>query len=217
VTTTFSPSIDWGAKFLRSATWVFVAFVFAAAMPVALAMLAVRTTEWGRQFARITGDMQFTRKPVDTLDQRIQQDIDIFTTGVGSEPNNPSYTSNYILVFGAVEAVLSAVSFGVILWELSSPLTWLGVTLPKALFWIAMSYVLTATVIAFAIGRPMIWLSYVNELRNASFRYALVRLREAGAAPPASSSASPSPGCCRPGPRRCSSTNRPRRWTRVWS
>ncbi|MDO3639522.1 ABC transporter ATP-binding protein/permease [Mycolicibacterium arseniciresistens] len=126
--------------------------------------------------------MQFGRQPVDNPDQRIQADIDIFTTGAGAEPNNPAYTSSHVLVFGAVEAVLSALFFGIILWELSGPLSWLGVTVPRALFWIVLAYVLAATVVAFVIGRPMIRYSYVNELRNASFRYALVRMRDAGAA-----------------------------------
>ena len=41
---------------------------------------------------------------------------------------------------------------------------------------------LAATVVAFVIGRPLIRLSYLNELRNAGFRYALVRVRDASAA-----------------------------------
>ena len=36
---------------------------------------------------------QFFRNPNDNPDQRIQQDIDIFTTGVGGQPNNPAYGS----------------------------------------------------------------------------------------------------------------------------
>ena len=39
-----------------------------------------------------------------------------------------------------------------------------------------------ATVIAFWIGRPIIWLSFNNEKFNAAFRYALVRLRDASEA-----------------------------------
>ena len=57
-----------------------------------------------------------------------------------------------------------------------------GVTLPRALFWIVIVYVLVATIVAFVIGRPLIRLSYLNELRNAGFRYALVRVRDASAA-----------------------------------
>ena len=85
-------------------------------------------------------------------------------------------------MFGAVAAVLSVFAFGSILWQLSGALTLGGITLPRALFWIVIAYVLAATVIAFVIGRPLIQLSYLNELRNAGFRYALVRVRDASAA-----------------------------------
>jgi vitamin B12/bleomycin/antimicrobial peptide transport system ATP-binding/permease protein len=136
--------------------------------------------DWLGDFAYFRA--QFAGRPVDNPDQRIQQDIDIFATGVGGEPNNPTYTSGQTLLFGAVEAVLSVFSFGAILWRLSEPLTVARVTLSHALFWIVIVYVLVATIVAFVIGRPLIRLSYLNELRNAGFRYALIRLREAGAA-----------------------------------
>nr|WP_311736227.1 ABC transporter ATP-binding protein/permease [Mycolicibacterium iranicum] len=125
---------------------------------------------------------QFAGRPIDNPDQRIQQDVDIFTANVGSYTNNPIYNSSNTLLFGAVEAVLSVLSFGPILWRLSEPVTLGGMTLPRALFWIVVVYVLVATVVAFVIGRPLIRLSYLNELRNAGFRYALVRVRDAGAA-----------------------------------
>jgi len=125
---------------------------------------------------------QFSRQPIDNPDQRIQQDIDIFTAGVGGEPNNPAHPSDRLLLFGAVEAVVSVFSFGLILWNLSGPLTLGTVTLPRALFCVVIGYVLAATVIAFVIGRPLIRLSFMNELLNAGFRYALVRLRDASAA-----------------------------------
>ena len=125
---------------------------------------------------------QFSRQPIDNPDQRIQQDIDIFTTGVGGEANNPARDSADTLLFGAVQSVLVVFSFGAILWRLSGPLTLGGVTLPRALFWIVIAYVLAVTAIAFVIGRPLIRFSYLNELRNAGFRYALVRCRDASAA-----------------------------------
>lgn len=125
---------------------------------------------------------QFAGRPIDNPDQRIQQDVDVFTTGVGGDTNNPIYNSGNTLLFGAVEAVLSVLSFGTILWRLSEPVTLGGVTLQRALFWIVLVYVLVATIVAFAIGRPLIRLSYLNELRNAGFRYALVRVREGSAA-----------------------------------
>ena len=66
---------------------------------------------------------QFARQPIDNPDQRIQQDIDVFTTGVGGAAEQPIVRLDHTLLFGAVEAVLSVFSFGAILWQLSGPLT----------------------------------------------------------------------------------------------
>ena len=41
---------------------------------------------------------------------------------------------------------------------------------------------LAATVIAFWIGRPLIRLSFLNEMRNASFRYAMIRVKDSASA-----------------------------------
>ncbi len=140
---------------------------------------------------RLTGDWltgrayyrgRFAEPTIDNPDQRIQQDIDVFTTGIGTGPNVPSYYSQSILLFGAVNSVASVASFAVILWRLSGSLTLFGVEIPKALFWIVIAYVLTASVIAFRIGHPLIRLSFRNEQTNAAFRYALVRLRDAAEA-----------------------------------
>ena len=290
---TFRPSIDWSHEFVSSAFWVLQVWAIAAVALLVVLVLVERTTTWGRQFWRITGDYfkggqsapawgvagllllsvvlvvrinvllsyyandlfsalqvsfqpdsarstgiqgfwstllvfavlavcyvlrtladlyltqrfimrwriwlsrrfiddwlgdyayfrsQFSRQPIDNPDQRIQQDIDIFTAGVGAEPNNPARTSEQLLLFGAVEAVVSVFSFGAILWRLSGPLTLGGVTVPKALFVVVIVYVLAASIVAFVIGRPLIRLSFMNELLNAGFRYALVRFRDSGAA-----------------------------------
>jgi putative ATP-binding cassette transporter len=140
---------------------------------------------------RLTGDWldgkayyraRFIDDTIDNPDQRIQQDIDIFTTGVGPLPNTPNNTTGSTLLFGAINAITSMISFTRILWDLSGPLTVFGATLPRAMFWIGLGYVLFATIIAFWIGRPIIWLSFNNEKFNAAFRYALVRLRDASEA-----------------------------------
>lgn len=123
---------------------------------------------------------RFVRNPVDNPDQRVQADVDIVTTG-SADPNNPAHGSNHILLFGAIESMLTVASFGIILWNLSGPLDLLGVVIPRALFWIVIVYVLAATIVAFWIGRPLIRLSFLNELRNAGFRYAMIRLKDAAA------------------------------------
>ncbi|MDT5264644.1 MAG: vitamin B12/bleomycin/antimicrobial peptide transport system ATP-binding/permease protein [Mycobacterium sp.] len=140
---------------------------------------------------RLTGDWldgdayyrgRFIDDPIDNADQRIQQDIDIFTTGTGPETNTPTVGTAQTLMFGSVTSIVSVVSFTPILWRLAGPLTIFGITVPKALFWMALVYVFFTTVVAFWIGRPPIRLSFRNELTNAAFRYALVRLRDAGEA-----------------------------------
>src|SRR5882757_5671251 len=140
---------------------------------------------------RLTGDWldgkayyrsRFIDDTIDNPDQRIQYDIDIFTAGVGPTPNTPNNTTGSTLLFGAIDAVVTMISFTAILWHISGPLTLFGVTLPRAMFWIGLGYVVLASGIAFWIGKPIIWLAFNNEKYNAAFRYALVRLREASEA-----------------------------------
>ncbi len=125
---------------------------------------------------------RFIDQPIDNADQRIQQDIDIFTTGTGPETNTFTVSTAQTLLFGTVFAIVSVVEFTPILWSLSGPLPVFGLTLPRALFWIALLYVFFTTVVAFWIGHPLIRLTFRNELFNAAFRYALIRLRDAGEA-----------------------------------
>jgi vitamin B12/bleomycin/antimicrobial peptide transport system ATP-binding/permease protein len=140
---------------------------------------------------RLTGDWlegrayyrgRFIDSTIDNPDQRIQQDIDVLTANVGATPNVPSNGTGSVLLFGAINAMLSVVSFTAILWNLSGTLTVFGVSLPRAMFWILIIYVLIATIGGFWIGRPLIGLSFRNEQTNAAFRYALVRVRDAAEA-----------------------------------
>ena len=53
---TFRPSIDWSDEFLNSTLWVLQVWVITASSLLVVLVLVGRTTEWGRQFWRITGD-----------------------------------------------------------------------------------------------------------------------------------------------------------------
>ena len=143
-------------------------------------LTAQLTDDWldGRAYYR---DL-FIDNTIDNPDQRIQQDIDIFTANSGGTPNIPSNGTGSTLLFGAVNAVASVISFAAILWNLSGELNLFGFTLPRAMFWTVLVYVLIATVVAVWLGGPLIWLSFNNEKLNAAFRYALVRLRDAAEA-----------------------------------
>ncbi len=111
---------------------------------------------------------QYLRSPADNPDQRIQQDVASFVS------------ISLTLSMGLVNAVVSMFAFTAILWGLSGPLIVFGFTLPRAMVYLVYLYVIIATSIAFKVGRPLILLSFLNEQFNASYRYALVRLREFG-------------------------------------
>lgn len=109
---------------------------------------------------------RFIDDPIDNPEQRIQSDVDSFTD------------TSQTLVFGLISAMLGLVSFSIILWGLSGPLTLGGITFPRALIFIVYIYVIVGTVIVIRIGRPLIRLSFLAERLNASYRYSLIRVRD---------------------------------------
>ena len=124
------------------------------------------TDDWLDGLAYYRGE--FLHDPIDNPDQRIQADITAFVTSANT------------LSMGAVTAMVSIVSFTAILWNLSGPLTIFGTEIPRAMIFLVYIYVLVTTALAFWIGRPLIMLNFLNEKFGATFRYALVRLREYG-------------------------------------
>ena len=173
-------------------TFVVIAAVYIASMLIDVYLtqrFIIRWRVWLNN--RLIGDwldgeafyrVRFLDNPVDNPDQRIQLDIDAFTAVTGSGVNTPDVGTVTTLPFGAIYSVVNVVAFTPILWNLAGPLTLFGVTIPHALFWIALAYVFATTVVAFWIGRPLIRFSFRNERTNAAFRYALVRLRDAAEA-----------------------------------
>ncbi|MEU4417489.1 ABC transporter ATP-binding protein/permease [Nocardia salmonicida] len=122
------------------------------------------TTDWlkDRSYYR----NRFIDNSIDNPDQRIEQDIPTFTLQSQS------------LSMGAVKAVLSVVSFTQVLWELSGPMTVVGVEIPRAMLVLVIVYVLITTLVAFWIGHPLINLNFLYERVKANFRYSLVRVRD---------------------------------------
>lgn len=109
---------------------------------------------------------QYLADDADNPDQRIQQDIDSFVS------------SSLGLSMGLLDAVVSLFSFTLILWGLSGALSISGIEIPRAMVFLVYVYVITATLFAFKLGKPLIALNFLNEKLNADFRYALIRVRE---------------------------------------
>src|SRR5262249_53008054 len=82
------------------------------------------------------------------------------------------------LTLTLVRRVVSLVSFLIILWTLSGPLTIGSVVVPRAIVWLTLVYAIIGTVLAVKIGRPLVGLNFDQQRFEADFRYSLVRLRE---------------------------------------
>ena len=108
--------------------------------------------------------------PPDNPDQRIQEDMQLFT----------DYTM--ALSMGLLNAVVTLVSFVGILWTLSGTFSFtLGghdFSIAGSMVWLALAYCIAGTVITHYIGRPLIGLNFMQQRYEADFRHHLVRVRE---------------------------------------
>ena len=106
----------------------------------------------------------------DNPDQRIQEDINLFTT----------YSVS--LSMGLLNALVTLASFVGILWTLSGGFTFslAGNTYEIAGFmvWAALAYCVVGSVITHFIGRPQIALNFEQQRHEANFRHHMVRVRE---------------------------------------
>lgn len=111
----------------------------------------------------------FDRDHTDNPDQRIQEDIASLV----------SLSLGLLLEF--IRSVVTVISFTYILWRLSGVLTLhLGpytLAIPGYLVWVSLVYTFIGTFITFKIGRPLVGLTYLQQRREADFRYAAVDLR----------------------------------------
>jgi putative ATP-binding cassette transporter len=110
--------------------------------------------------------MQLLDRGTDNPDQRIAEDLRIFV----------EYTSD--LALGLLSAVVTLISFVVILWGLSGPAQLWGFNIPGYLVWTALIYAIVGTLLTHYIGRKLIGLDYNKQRVEADFRFSLVRLRE---------------------------------------
>ncbi|MBC7602627.1 MAG: ABC transporter ATP-binding protein/permease, partial [Ramlibacter sp.] len=118
------------------------------------------------ELARFTGQGATPDNP----DQRIQEDLQLFT----------HYTVS--LSMGLLNAVVTLVSFVGILWSLSGDFTFevAGSTyeLHGYMVWAAIGYCLVGTLVTHLLGRRQIPLNFQQQRLEADFRHHLVRVRE---------------------------------------
>ncbi len=114
----------------------------------------------------------------DNPDQRISEDIFRFING-GSDGSNSAY-GLYDFSILLISTVTTLVSFSIVLWTLSASFTlpFTEIIFPGFLFWVAVIYAATGTLITHLIGRPLIRLYFVRQHMEADFRFSLARLRE---------------------------------------
>jgi vitamin B12/bleomycin/antimicrobial peptide transport system ATP-binding/permease protein len=114
--------------------------------------------------------MQLQGDAADNPDQRMTEDVKLFierTMEIG---------------VGLLSAIVSLVSFVVILWGLSAaaPLHLFGneFPIPGYLVWGALIYAIFGTLMTQWIGSPLVNLDFEQQQREADFRFNLVRVRE---------------------------------------
>jgi putative ATP-binding cassette transporter len=119
------------------------------------------------ELARYTGKAGATP---DNPDQRIQEDLNLFT----------SYTIS--LTMGLLNAVVTLASFVGILWTLSGGFAFrfdgASYNIPGFMVWMAVLYCLSGSIVTHYIGRPQIRLNFLQQRYEADFRHHMVRVRE---------------------------------------
>ncbi|MEO7159824.1 MAG: ABC transporter ATP-binding protein/permease, partial [Polaromonas sp.] len=125
------------------------------------------------RFTRVNGEANGGTNPLgapDNPDQRIQEDINLFTT----------YSIS--LSMGLLNAVVTLVSFVGILWSLSGAFAFNfnggSYSIPGFMVWMAVLYCALGSIATHYIGRPQIRLNYQQQRVEADFRHHMVRVRE---------------------------------------
>jgi putative ATP-binding cassette transporter len=112
--------------------------------------------------------MQLQGDAADNPDQRMSDDIKLFVE------------RTLDVSVGLLGAVVSLLSFVVILWGLSNaaPLHLFAFNIPGYLVWLAVIYAIFGTALTQWIGSPLVNLNFEQQKLEADFRFSLVRVRE---------------------------------------
>lgn len=140
-------------------------------------MLEMRWRRWLNQeylgdwlSDRVYYRMQLESKGTDNPDQRIAEDLKLYTE------------NTLTLSVGLMNSVVTLVSFVTILWTISGPLVFsmfgTKITVPGYMVWAAVLYAIAGSWLTHRIGRRLIPLSFDQQRFEADYRFNLVRIRE---------------------------------------
>ena len=114
--------------------------------------------------------MEMFSESADNPDQRISEDINLFTARTLS------------FAVGLLKSITTIVCFIFVLWSLSEPLAFTvggeEIHIYGYLVWTALAYSIVGTWITHKVGHRLVALNFVQQKLEADFRYAMVRLRE---------------------------------------
>jgi putative ATP-binding cassette transporter len=171
----------WRLFLLGFTPWAFTHIVVAVIDYVLQSILIIRWREWltHHYVQRWLGGrrhyaMALAGGVTDNPDQRIAEDVNRFIDG--GDAGYGIYSYSIILL----QKVSSLVSYSIVLWDISSAFSIPGtdIVIPGLLFWCALIYAASGTVVTHLIGRPLTTLLFERQRREADFRFSLARLRE---------------------------------------
>ena len=121
--------------------------------------------------------LELDQRGTDNPDQRIAEDLRLFTTG---SANGVGGTLQ--LGLGILTSIVTLIAFAVILWSVSGPLAipiaGRELVIPGYMFWAALLYAIIGSLLTHYVGRRLIGFNFQKERREADFRFNLVRARE---------------------------------------
>lgn len=115
--------------------------------------------------------LKIAHSNVDNPDQRIAEDCHIFAQRFVTEG------------LGFINEIVSAVSYFSVLWSLATfslsiSLFGANIEIPRYMVWAAPLYVLLASLLTHLLGAPLRKLNYVQQKREADFRFSLAHVRK---------------------------------------
>ena len=171
---------DYGAFKTQLLRFSVLAFIFIAVSVYRLYLNQMLEMKWRRWLTsrylerwmqnQVYYRMEVQRNGTDNPDQRIAEDIRLFTGGALS------------LSLGLLSSVVTLASFTGILWVLSGDLSFTlrghDIIIPAYMVWVALTYAFFGSYLTHWIGKALITLNFRQQRYEADFRFGLVRVRE---------------------------------------